>query len=73
VDLFDDRGKYVYTGYVSKQKYLIVKLTPDEHKTVVAWALELNTSISNLVRRSVGLPEVQRGRPRTGQVKEEKT
>jgi hypothetical protein len=47
------------------QKLLIISLTPEEHKGVARYALELDTTMSNLVRHLLGLPEVQRGRPRS--------
>ena len=51
----------MYTCCMYTQKRLIINLTPEEHKSVARWALEMDMSISNMVRRLLGLPEVQRG------------
>jgi hypothetical protein len=49
------------------QKLLVVILTSEEHKSVARYALEMDTTMSNLVRRLLGLPEVRMGRAKANQ------
>jgi len=62
-----------YDVHMPVNKPIMIYLTPEEHKTVALWAAELETTISCLVRRTLGLPQVQRGRPRVNRAKPKDT